>query len=116
MADVVSLAEKRPFTSNGGPKQICFDRTELRKLLDVYSRRVATGEWRDYAIQHRPDMAAFAVFRSTNDQPLFVVAKYPPGTQRQGTYAVTAGARRLSHGWNIDEVLSIFERGLRLAT
>ena len=116
MADVVSLAEKRPNSSNGGSKPICFDRTELRKLLDVYSRRVATGEWRDYAIQHRPDMAAFAVFRSTNDQPLFVVAKYPPGAQRQGTYAVTAGARRLSHGWNIDEVLSIFERGLRLAT
>lgn len=111
MADVVSLADKR-----SGSRPICFDRTELRKLLDVYSRRVATGEWRDYAIQHRPDMAAFAVFRSTYDQPLFIVIKYKPGTQRHGTWAVNAGPRRLTHGWSIDEVLSVFEPGVRLAT
>lgn len=111
MADVVSLADRRY-----GAKPVCFDRAELRKLLDVYSRRVATGEWRDYAIEHRPDMAAFAIFRRAYDQPLFVVAKYPPGSDRKGTYSVTAGTRKLSHGWSIDDVLSVFNRSLRLAT
>src|SRR5258707_228556 len=36
---------------------VSFDRRELSKLIDVYSRRVASGEWRDYAIDFRPGMA-----------------------------------------------------------
>ena len=112
MAEVVTLADRR-----SGSKPICFDRTELRKLLDIYSRRVATGEWRDYAIEHRPDKAAFVVFRRAYDQPLFVVTKYPPGSDRKGNYAVSAGTRKLSHGWSIDDVLRVLNRKLlRLAT
>ena len=31
-------------------RRVSFDRGELRVLLNEYSRRVAAGEWRDYAI------------------------------------------------------------------
>jgi hypothetical protein len=32
------------------PVQVAFDRGELQRILDVYGRMVAAGEWRDYAM------------------------------------------------------------------
>src|SRR5215475_9378718 len=53
---------------------VSFDRRELSRLLNLYSLRVASGEWRDYAIDFRPGMAIFSIFRHTAEQPLFAIA------------------------------------------
>jgi len=58
---------------------VSFDRRELSRLLSLYSLRVASGEWRDYAIDFRPGMAIFSIFRHTAEQPLFAIAKVPSG-------------------------------------
>ena len=34
------------------PSTTAFNRHELNTILSVYARRVADGEWRDYAIYH----------------------------------------------------------------
>jgi Protein of unknown function (DUF2794) len=95
-------------------ERVVFDRAELSKILAVYADRVARGEWRDYAIDHRPNMAAFAVFRSCYEWPLFVIAKLS-GHQaaRQGNYVVSSGPRKLIQGRSIDEVLAVFERTVK---
>ena len=45
---------------------VSFDRNELREILNLYGRRVAEGEWRDYAIAFsstRPCSRSIAVPR-----------------------------------------------------
>ena len=59
------------------PAQVGFEREELQRILDLYGRMVAAGEWRDYAIDFRPGMAIFSIFRHTSEQPLFAIAKVP---------------------------------------
>ena len=54
-------------------ERVVFERGELNKILALYADRVSRGEWRDYAIDHRPNMAAFTVFRSCYEWPLFVI-------------------------------------------
>src|SRR3546814_7882637 len=46
------------------PRRVFFDRGELNQLLSLYSRNVASGEWRDYAIDQIGGSAIFSVFRS----------------------------------------------------
>ena len=58
MATVYRMAE-----AQRQRRPIFFDRTELNQLLSLYSRRVASGEWRDYAIDQRGGSAVFSVFR-----------------------------------------------------
>ncbi|MBI3452963.1 MAG: DUF2794 domain-containing protein [Rhodospirillales bacterium] len=82
----------------------------MTKILALYAERVARGEWRDYAIDHRPNMAAFAVFRSSLDWPLYVIAKFGPEMRRQGNYVVSSGSRKLTQGRSIDDVLRVFAR------
>ena len=108
MADLVRLSDHR---RNKG-KRVTFDRQELRQLLDVYSRRVASGEWKDYAIDLHHGVAMFSIFRHTFDLPVFTVAKRTSG--RHSDYLLFSCREQIKHGQSIGEVLSIFNRPLRL--
>ncbi|UYN93209.1 MAG: DUF2794 domain-containing protein [Enhydrobacter sp.] len=110
MSNLYRLADQR-----ARRRIVSFDRRELSRLLNLYSMRVATGEWRDYAIDFRPGMAIFSIFRHTAEQPLFAIAKVPGSTAGgSGGYMVYNGPRKLAHGDNLEDVLSVFDRKLRL--
>lgn len=93
-------------------QRVFFDRHELRQLLDLYSRRVATGEWKDYAIDQYGPMAVFSIFRHSFDQPLFAIAKKASG--KGCDYVVLSGRQQLKRGGTIGEALAVLERQLRL--
>jgi hypothetical protein len=107
---LVHLADYRP-----GQGRVFFARHELRKILNLYSTRVARGEWRDYAIDHGEHGALFSVFRHSRDWPLYVIAKIAPRKHRPGSYVVLAGQRTLSRGRTIDDVLRALEEALEPA-
>jgi len=92
---------------------VAFDRRELQRLLGLYSMRVASGEWRDYAIDFRPGMAIFSIFRHAAESPLFAIAKVP-GSGKDGGYMVYNGPRKLAHGETLEDVLRVFDRKLKL--
>jgi hypothetical protein len=43
--------------------QVAFDRAELMRILDLYGRMVAAGQWRDYAMDFGKDAASFSAFK-----------------------------------------------------
>jgi hypothetical protein len=94
-------------------KTVFFSRPELNQLLSLYSRQVARGEWRDYAIDQREGAALFSIFRHTQESALYTVVKTAPGVGRQGDFAVLNGRHRLVSGKSMSEVLSGLQRNLR---
>lgn len=72
------------------PRQVSFTRSELDAILRLYGRKVAAGEWRDYAIDHLEDRAVFSIFRRTSELPLYRVEKIPALMRKQGAYQVVA--------------------------
>lgn len=108
---VPDLAPKRP-----REPEVFFNRAELDAILSVYGRKVAEGEWRDYAMGAHKDVAVFSVFRRTSEMPLYRIEKRPKLARRQGAYAVIApGGQILKRGHELKQVLRIFEkRTLRL--
>jgi hypothetical protein len=94
-------------------RTVFFTRPELNQLLSLYSRQVARGQWRDYAIDHREGAAAFSVFRHTQESALYTVIKTAPGTGRQGDFALLGGRQRLATGKALAEVLASLQRRLR---
>ena len=109
-ANLIALAAARPQSHLNAP--VSFNRQELNQILNVYGRKVADGEWRDYAIDFRPGMAIFSIFRHTAEQPLFAIAKVVPGMARTGRYLVYRGPQRVAHGDDLGELLQVFERRL----
>jgi hypothetical protein len=110
------LASGLAVISSSSPSTICFDRQELRQVLDLYGRRVAAGEWRDYAIDFGREKAVFSVFRRASEVPLYRIEKCPRLARRQGAYSVVAATGLiLKRGNDLARVLSVLEKGLRLA-
>ena len=94
---------------------ITFDRRELSQILNVYGRKVASGEWRDYAIDMMREKAVFSVFRRASESPLYRIEKAPKLARRQGAYSVVAATGLiLKRGHDLARVLRALDKGLRL--
>lgn len=88
---------------------VTFSRTELRAILEVYGRKVASGEWRDYAMSFSADAACFVAFCRSTDRSGFRIEKRPALARRQGAFAVIAAdGRTFRRGSDIDAVLQAF--------
>lgn len=87
-----------------------FNRRELDAILQVYSRGVMNGEWRDYAIGHDDDVAVFEIFGNQSSLPLFRIFKRAKSDRRGGRYQVADRLRVLLTGKNLDDVLKIVNR------
>ncbi|MFY0612349.1 MAG: DUF2794 domain-containing protein [Hyphomicrobiaceae bacterium] len=102
-------------TSTQTKRPVCFDRHELNTILNVYGRRVAAGEWRDYALDMEKDRAVFSIFRRTSEMPIYRIEKNPKLARKQGAYCViSATGQILKRGTELRRVLSIFDKHLRL--
>lgn len=89
---------------------VFFDRRELDLILRVYGRMVAAGEWRDYSIAGRKEVAEFAVFRRAGDAPAYRIEKRPALRLRQGQWAVVGeGGHVLRRGRDLAQVLRVFD-------
>jgi hypothetical protein len=87
-----------------------FDRHELNTILNLYGRKVASGEWRDYAMDFLKDRALFSIYKRSSERPLYVIEKNPKLRNRQGQYMVTGqDGRVLKRGHEIDVVLRVLE-------
>lgn len=95
------------------PDQVGFNRTELTRILDLYGRMVAAGEWRDYAMDFTRDCATFAAFRRTAEVPQMRLEKRPSLHQKQGMWALFGEQGQvLKRGHELSNVLAPVERRL----
>jgi hypothetical protein len=120
----MSTGETDPSEYKGGeapgaapvaPGRVTFNRGELTHILGLYGRKVASGEWRDYAIDFHKDRAVFSVFRRTSEMPIYRIEKNPRQARRQGKYRVISATGLIVRGGHeLDRVLRAIDRSLSL--
>lgn len=99
------------------PETVTFDRQELRDILNLYGRKVAEGEWRDYAIDFSREKAVFSVFRRASEFPLYRIEKDPKLARRQGAFSVVAATGLiLKRGGELKRVLEVLDKKIKLVT
>lgn len=107
-ADLVDLSEHR---KRQKVQFVSFHRRELDLILNLYGRKVADGEWRDYAIDHLKDRAVFSVFRRTSEVAMFQIVKDPSRARRQGAFSVVAASGAIvKRGQDLAQVLKVFDK------
>jgi len=93
------------------PSVVTFDRRELSDILAVYGRRVAAGDWRDYALDFGRETAVFSIYRRSSEWPLYRIEKTPKNARKQGAYSViTATGLILKRGHELRRVLEVLEK------
>lgn len=98
------------------PTTTFFTRRELNDILNLYGRKVAAGEWRDYAIDFGRDKATFSIFRRSSEVPLYRIEKQPRLARKQGAFSVlTPTGLILKRGNELRRVLAVLDDSPRLA-
>ena len=119
----MAFGETDPSEHRGGavtsqasvPGKVTFTRRELDRILGLYGRMVAAGEWRDYAIDFLKDRAVFSVFRRASEYPIYRIEKNPKLSRKQGAYSViSATGLIVKRGHELDNVLRAVDKSLKL--
>jgi hypothetical protein len=83
------------------------------RILDLYGRMVAAGEWRDYALNFERDAASFSAYRRAAERPYARIEKRPALRHRQGMWTLFGEAGQvLKRGHELAGVLFPLERRL----
>ena len=102
-----------PFPHPARAVQVGFEREELQRILDLYGRMVAAGEWRDYAMNFDRDAACFSAFRRAAERPQARIEKRPELRGKQGMWTLFGeGGQVLKRGHELAGVLYPIERKL----
>ncbi len=117
---IIPFPQSSPRPAGGSPAlsaaTVSFDRSELTAILNLYGRHVASGEWRDYALDFGREAATFSIFRRASEQPLYRIVKSPALARKQGAYAVIAqGGLILKRGHDLAQVLRVLISKPKLA-
>jgi Protein of unknown function (DUF2794) len=92
-------------------RPLYFTRSELNMLLGLYTRHVARGEWRDYAIDQGEGMALFSVFRHSLEGPAYRIVKTAGAATE---FVVLRGRRRVRAAASLAAALAFFDSPLSL--
>lgn len=104
-----------PLAGHRAPERIVFSKDELQRILALYGRKVAQGEWRDYAMEFGRHSAVFSIFRRASEVPLYRIEKTPALAARQGAFSVVAASGQiLKRGPDLARVLMVLEKPARV--
>ena len=112
MTNLVDISNYRPLGKGRQKKSIFFTREELRAILNVYSKHVADGEWKDYAIDYQSGYASFSVFRHSFDRPLLSIGKRRNG--KHDEFLLTSNGRTMKRGRHLGDILKLLAKPMKL--
>src|SRR4029453_2406339 len=103
----VRLSASRPRAG-----KVFFDRADLMRILSVYSRQVSRGLWRDYAIDHRSNMAVFSIYRRSQEQPLFAIIKVQLRGDRDPKYVLQSRNGQIASSRTLRDIVEVLTKQL----
>lgn len=96
-----------------GRGKVGFDRAELQRIMDLYGRMVAAGQWRDYTMDFDRNAASVSAFRRAAERPQARIEKRPALRNKQGMYTLFGEhGQVLKRGHDLAGVLAPMERRL----
>jgi len=96
-------------------KFIFFSKLELTSILNLYSKQVSKGIWRDYALDSKIDNAIFSVFKHSQDKPTYQIIKNSQkGFRNKPIFFIKKGEEIIGKSNNLVILLSNFEKKLSI--
>ena len=96
-------------------KFIFFSKIELTSILNLYSKQVSKGIWRDYALDSKIDNAIFSIYKHSQDKPIYQIIKNSQkGFRNKPIFFIKKGEEIIGKSNNLVTILSNFEKKLSI--
>ena len=94
---------------------IFFSKLEFTLILNLYSKQVSLGSWRDYAIDSKSDIAVFSIYKHTHDKPMYQFFKTSKkGYRNNPDFFIKDSNKIIYKGKVIEQILSKFEKKINI--
>ena len=96
-------------------KLIFFSKIELTSILNLYSKQVSKGYWKDYAFDSKIDNAVFSVYKHSHDKPMYQIIKNShKGFRNKPIFLIKKDEKIISKSNSLMIILSNFEKKLSI--
>ena len=94
---------------------VFFSKKELSSILNLYSKQVSKGFWKDYALDNQTENAIFSVYKHSHDKPMYQIIKNShKGFRNKPNFYIKKGEEYISKSNSLFKVLSNFEKKLSI--
>ena len=98
-------------SSSSNNHNLYFSKNELSKILNIYSKGVSNGEWKDYAIDFSKNNAFFYIFKHTLAGPECILNKSIERKKRKIFYNLKSKSLNKKFE-NLDSLISSLNRSI----
>ena len=79
-------------------RDIFFNKTELKLILNLYAEMVSDGEWKDYGLSISKKEVSFNVYHRTSEFPLYKITKNLKPKNETEKYLIKDSQNRIING------------------
>ena len=97
-------------------KENFFIKKELRIILNLYAKKVSSGDWKDYGLTINKKEITFDIYQRASEKPVFRISKnLHPKKITEKFYILDANGHVISKSENLGVLISKIEwTGLKL--
>ena len=94
---------------------VFFSKLELTSILNLYSKQVSKGFWKDYALDSKANIAIFSIYKHSHDKPIYqIIKKSFKGFRNMPDFFITKDSEIINKSTEISTILSKFEKKLSI--
>ncbi len=87
-----------------------FVKRELQAILNLYARKVSTGDWKDYGLTINKKQITFDIYQRASEKPIYRITKnLSPKTLSNRFYILDRNGNVLKKSENIYNLISSVE-------
>ena len=106
---------KNPGVKNNNKSIIFFSKYELSSILNLYSKQVSKGFWKDYALDSKMNTAIFSIYKHSHDKPIYqIIKKSMKGFRNIPDFYITQDEQIINKSSELITILSKFEKKLSI--
>ena len=111
----MNLSNTASFINKNNKNFIFFSKYELTSILNLYSKQVSKGFWKDYALDSKANTAIFSIYKHSHDKPMYqIIKKSFKGFRKMPDFFITKDSEIINKSTEISTILSKFEKKLSI--
>ena len=91
-------------------KEKFFIKKELQSILNLYARKVSSGDWKDYGLSINKKEITFDVYQRASEKPVYRISKnLNPKNKAEKFYILDRNGRIVKKSVNLDKLINKVE-------
>ena len=87
-----------------------FIKKELRSILNLYAKKVSSGDWKDYGLSVNKKEVTFDVYQRSSDKPIYRISKnLSPSNKYEKFYVFDKNGKIIKKSENLEGLINRVE-------